>query len=509
MPTTLATLLQDAPLGLSLKVPGRSEALTEPLAWAHASDLADPTPWLVEGGLLLTDGVQFRDDASAQAATAYVDRLTTRGVLALGFAEGIVHPQIPATVVDACARVEMPLLKVPRGTPFMQIIRHVSDAIARDERSRLEASLDAQRAVARAALRPDGLRAILAELEVRLGTWVALFDASGERVEIATRLNVPADASSIVEEAARRLLAKGRPGTIRLDDEGLTATLETIGRRAPLRGVLAVGSAGDLDSAGADLVSSVIALAGIALEQSRTLETARRRLRAGILELLRAGAFQVAESTASALWGSLPQGPVVVTMVAPEGTDTTLTEQLETFADRHQGRVFFAERDGALVLVAAQGDERLALPFLERAGLRAGMSGPISWTELDRGLDEARRAWASASASRPVAKFPELARRGMLSYLEEAGGEAVARRLLAPLLGDPADAQLIEAAGVWLENLGQWDPAARALGIHRQTLRSRVAVAGRRLGLDLERVDDRTELWTALTLTRMTPADRV
>ncbi|MDN4472005.1 PucR family transcriptional regulator [Demequina zhanjiangensis] len=508
MPTTLTTLVEDRALSLTTLVEGDPALHDEPLAWAHSSDLADPTPWLAEGGLLLTDGVSFMERATPAQLHEYVVRLQRARVIALGFAIGIAHDTVPPALIEACEKEGLPLLQVPQATPFMQIIRHVSDAIAKDERARLEASLDAQRAVARAALRPDGLRAILSELELRLGTWVAMFDASGERVDVVTRREVPDHAVGPVTEAARKLLSRGRPGSVRLDDAGVTATLETIGRRSPLRGVLAVGSAGDLDLAGADLVSSVIALAGIALEQSRTLDTARRRLRSGILELLLEGAFDVADSTARALWGGLPSEPLVVTVAASDSPGWGLLEQLETFADRHHGRIFFAERDGQVVAVTARGDEMLTLPFLERSSVRAGSSGPVAWAELDRGMDEAARALATTTSGRPLARFPELAERGVLTYLAEAGGEAVAHRLLAPLLEDPADRQLIDAVGVWLAHLGQWDPASRALGIHRQTLRSRVAIAGRQLGLDLERMDDRAELWAALSLLRLTPSDQ-
>ncbi|WP_084125491.1 PucR family transcriptional regulator [Demequina sp. NBRC 110054] len=505
MPTTISTLLEDRDLALSILVPG-DEALHEaPLAWAHSSDLADPTPWLTEGGLLLTDGVSFMESATPEDLRAYVDRLQGARIVALGFAVGIAHDAVPEALIEACEAAGLPLLQVPQATPFMQIIRHVSDAIAKDDRARLEASLDAQRAVARAALRPDGLRAILTELELRLGTWVAMFDSSGERVEVATRRAIPADAAGPVAEAAARLLAKGRPGSMRLDDAGVTATLETIGRRAPLRGALAVGTAKGLDTAGADLVSSVIALAGIALEQSRTLDSARRRLRLGILELLRSGTFDVADSTARALWGGLPEEPLIVTLAEPGTDGGGLLEQLGAFADRHHGRMFFAEWEDRIVIVTSRGDETLVGPFLERAQARAGASGAIEWDDLDRGLDESARALASTTDGRPLARFPDLATRGLLTYLEESGGEAVAHRLLAPLLEDPDDAPLLEATAVWLEHLGQWDPAARALGVHRQTLRSRVGTTGRRLGLDLDRMDDRAELWAALTLLRRTP----
>jgi purine catabolism regulator len=45
----------------------------------------------------------------------------------------------------------------------------------------------------------------------------------------------------------------------------------------------------------------------LALEQARTLDTARRHLRAGVFEQLLAGSIDVAGRTARQVWGQLPR----------------------------------------------------------------------------------------------------------------------------------------------------------------------------------------------------------
>ena len=187
-------------------------ALREPLAWAHSSDLQDPTPWLSAGGLLLTDGTQF-DLATSEPAWAdgYVGRLVAAGVAALGFATQVVHAEVPARLVDACRRRGLILVEVAERAPFMAIIAFVNDAAAREQRERLEWSLAAHRTIARAALRPDGLNAVLKELEGQLGCWVALFDAAGYRVPTATRLPVPAAVEREIGEAVRTAFVPRHP----------------------------------------------------------------------------------------------------------------------------------------------------------------------------------------------------------------------------------------------------------------------------------------------------------
>ena len=66
MQPTVQTLLDRPELALSLLTPAPdlpAGALAAPIAWAHSSDLADPTPFLDAGHVLLTTGTQFEADA--------------------------------------------------------------------------------------------------------------------------------------------------------------------------------------------------------------------------------------------------------------------------------------------------------------------------------------------------------------------------------------------------------------------------------------------------------------
>jgi len=92
----------------------------------------------------------------------------------------------------------------------------------------------------------------------------------------------------------------------------------------------------------------------------------------------------------------------------------------------------------------------------------------------------------------------------MLSLLEAAAGADVARRILSPLDERPLAERemLIRSVTIWLRHNGGWDPSARELGVHRHTLRHRIAGVERLLSLDLSQFADRAELWAALQLAR-------
>lgn len=463
MPADLRSVLSNRQFEMRTLTPLTDEALDLPLAWAHSSDLPDPTPWLQPGGLLLTDGAQFLPAQDVDPG-GYVARLAAHGVAALGFAVGILHDAVPSRLVAACASTGMPLLELSARTPFMAVIRHVADASAADERENLERSLVAHRRVARAALRPDGLNEILRELERGLDCGVRLFDASGTVVEVPSTRGLSTDAEGGAADAAAELLARGRAASARLlAADGGAITLQTIGRENGLRGVLAVEtSVAGYDAAAKDLIDSVIALASIALEQNRTLDQARRRLRSGILELLLAGVTDVAGRTVHHLWGDLPSGPVHVARLTP-GTGGTaaanpLLAALEVASDAQPGAIFFAEGEDGIVAVISTDAQSTLRQLVSRRGARMGLSSAIPWPRLAEGMSEARRAAERTSDRRPVVIFDELADTGILGHLEQTRAHQVARRMLEPIAGD---ARLRETLAVWLSHNGAWGPAAR------------------------------------------------
>lgn len=504
MPTTLRALLAAPAFRLTL-IAGAGPAspvLDEPLLWAHNSDLLDPTPWLQPGGLLLTDGMHLASDSLPADVDAYVERLADSGTRALGFATGIIHDDVPTVLHDACDRRGLPLLEVADRTPFMSIIRHVSDVLAAEQRERLEWSLDAQRAIARAALRPDGLGAILTELERRLDCWVALYDSIGNRIDVRTRIAMPAEAAAVVDDAVAAALVRGNRSSARVIVGTEAVTVQTVGQRGRIRGALAVGTAAPLDAAGSDLVASVIALASIALEQSRAVETARRQLRSGLLELLLAGVIDVAGRTAQRLGGRLPEAPVRVAVLAEPVEGQSVLDELDLLAGEDAGRVFVAERDVEVVAVVSADDTSALERVLSRHAMPVGFSAPIAWDELPRGLTEARQAASRTRSDQPVVRFERLADDGMFGLLQASGADSVARRLLAPLLALPPSERdtYVRTATVWLTHNGAWDPPSKELGVHRQTLRNRITALEALLGLDLATFPARTELWTSLRL---------
>jgi purine catabolism regulator len=497
---TLRALLTRGDLRLVLSDEDHLEPATldRAVRWVHSSDLVDPTPFLSEGLVLLTTGTQFQDAADEPGAyRSYVQRLAARGVVGLGFGTEVVRDGIPPALVDACRDERMPLFEVPYRTPFIAVARANAEAIAAQAYARRSWALAAQRAIALAALRPDGLGATVAELAKQLDTWVGMFDAAGElvREHPADGLD-PATAEDLHHEVAGVLNRGARAGSsLRI---GTTPfSLQTLGRGGHLRGVIAI-AAGDLDQEGRGVVTAVIAMAGLALEQQQGLSRARGALRAGLVQTLLADDPALARRIARELWGPLPVAPieVAVTDAAASRVDA-IAELLELRVDEKRGSLFFGRGDDGLVLVVPAGERGAVEEVAERFGVRIGVSDPAGYDGFAAAAAQARVARDRGGAG--VTPFGAVARSGVLSALS---GEArtLARAELAPLTDHDAaeGTQLVQTLQAWLDNDCSHEASARALGVHRHTVRTRLALIERVLGSDLSSFATRAELWAAL-----------
>ena len=494
---TLRSLLARGDLALRLAPAAEgSPGLAQPIRWVHSSDLADPTPFLAEEMVLLTTGTQFSGDAPAPY-DEYVERLARRGVVALGFGTEVVRDGIPDALSSACETHAVALFEVPYRTPFIAVARAVAEALAAQAYARRTWALSAQRAVALAALREDGLGATLSELSRQLDAWVGLYDPAGAIVRASSSLDH--DLAERVRTDAETMLARGAPaaGAIRVGEH--TFTLQTLGPGGHLRGVLAVG-AGTLDEEARSVVTGVVAMAGFALEQNEALARARGALRAGVVRALLTGDTTLAGEIADAAWGGFPADPVIV--AATDEAPDALSAFLELRAGRERGRLFFGEEPsgGMALVVAADADDAVLDELVGRFGVDIGVSAPTELASFGPALDEARIARGRGDG---VTRFADVASAGVLDALS-VDAVGIARAVLSPLVRHDEEhgTDILEALRAWLLHDARYDEAARSIGVHRHTMRARIRLAERLLGRDLGSFAARAEVWVALLALR-------
>ncbi|WP_433511360.1 PucR family transcriptional regulator [Nonomuraea sp. CA-143628] len=493
--------------------------------WVAVSELEDPTPYLEGDELLLTTGMRLEGDF-----TQYVARLVARGVAGLALGVGLSHEAVPPALLTAATAAGLPLLEVPRETPFIEVGKAVSDLLAAEQYDEITRAFAAQGRLTRAALRSEGPYAVIDRLAKEVGGWAALLDEHGE-VRHATRA---AKAEAAARELARLRgehgvwrggAANGRPpASLALSGPDEHVVLQPLGGGPRPRGFFVVGASRAFSPVTQTVINAAGSLLTLAVEQGGAQREAERRVRSAVLGLLldggkgegRAGPAGVerARAVLAPLGGRLPEEPVVVLAVAGDALDAVephaFTARLaeaarlpEATRVREAARLSNAARvpeaaslgSPVVVLVAAAEAEKVAA----LAEGTVGMSAPSAYGELPGALDQARRAFESGRDG--LVRFADLAGQGLLTLLDPAAAQAFAAALLAPLTKYGSRANLIESLRAYIGSNGHWDAAAQRLGIHRHTLRYRMKRVTELLGRDLDDPGVRAELWIALAAT--------
>ncbi|MFE3741908.1 PucR family transcriptional regulator [Streptomyces sp. NPDC059134] len=530
MPPTLASLVQHS--ALHLTVHAGEDRLSTPVRWVHASELPDPVPYM-EGGELLLITATTLDAADPGAMRRYVRRLADAGVAGLGFAVGVNYEDIPEALVGAAREVGLPLLAVPRRTPFLAISKAVSAALAADQYRAVTAGFEVQRELTRAAL-SQGPAALLERLAAHVDGWAALYDASGAVVAAspewaarrAARLTAEVERLGERPAPASAVVGGADSGDASRDAED-RVELQSLGTGRRVRGALAVGTGAALGTAERYAVHSAVALLTLTTERSRALQAAEQRLGAAVLRMLLSGQPDHARTVAGDLYGGLLDAPFRLLIAestassasaaaAQEGAGTdhplqVLTDAIEAVASR-AGEPVLVVPDGEHRLAAVASDggavtaslSRYALLEAEETGAVIGLSaptGPIAtagaYKQAEQALSVARRRGMA------LVEHEELAAGSILPLLADDAVRAFAEGMLRALRDHDAKGRgdLVASLRAWLSRHGQWDAAAADLGVHRHTLRYRMRRVEEILGRSLDDPDVRMELWLALKTT--------
>ncbi|WP_228982710.1 PucR family transcriptional regulator [Streptomyces sp. DH12] len=523
-PVRLAALLDRAELGLRL-VAGDPAA---ELHWVHTSEMADPYPYLLGGELLLTAGVQLDDPER------FVARAARAGAAALGFGVTPVYDTVPGALVEACGRHGLPLVEVEPGTTFAAVARAVWRLMADARHHELRRVADAQRALAAAAARPAPVPAVLRALAAHLGGRAALYAPDGGEYAAAGRALGPREASALARLVGVVTGGAGPGGAAGSADPGGAAGPADSGRPGgsadsgrPAGGTGGTGGAGPSPGAAAEVRRPASAAEGpdgpggarlvayalgsgregltLGLAMARHEEADRRIAETAmvLLSLLTAPHQGADEATRSAalvrlllgadpadvapLLGAAPWTVVHARSTDPQAPPPALGSPLVDGGPEGADPASPARARTVRVLLPA-GREAAAYP-----GWTLGVSAPAAPAALAAADAQAARALRRAEPThRPLARHRA---GGFAALVDDEEAAAHARTLLGPLLDAPV---LVETLRVWLSLHGGWDRTAAALGVHRNTVRQRVARCAALLDTDLEDPDVRMELWFAL-----------
>jgi purine catabolism regulator len=502
--------------GLEL-VAGESRADTS-IRWVHISEIADPTPWLSGGELLLTTGIQLGD---AAAQERLVDLLAEGKAAGLGFGTGFGHDGIPEALVAAARTAELPLFEVPYEMPFIAITERAFRRLVNEQYDVLERGTRVHERLERLVIEGRGLQEVTADLAGAIDGAAVILDGLG--VEVARHPVRGGPGAAAVEAVAAQLTAlleespaaSFEPAEPELAGRSLVVPVP--GRRGaePVGWLLAVAEGESLGDFERLIARQAALVVGMELMRERIVRETERRLAGDLLSDALSGRLDAEE-----LQGRLrPFGIGANAAVAvydvgdPAASEAVLEASLAaqsvpavvattSAAGRPLLCAILDPGEGDPLAIAASG--RSDLLFRDR-NVRAAVSRLMGVGSLRRAFHEARcalEATSLANGSAPeVASHRDLGAFTLLLALQD--DEAL--RLYSEGLLEPIErgegeygGELLRSLEAFIENNGNWERAARQLYCHRHTLRYRIRKIEELTGRDLSRATDRIELWLAL-----------
>ncbi|WP_327143779.1 PucR family transcriptional regulator [Nocardia sp. NBC_01327] len=499
-------VLSQPELNLALK--GGSAGLGRNITMALTSELTEPQQWLSGGELVLTTGMGL--PLSGADRLRYLTELDAAGVAGVGFGVGLSHETVPADLVEAADALGLPLFEVPLPTPFGAITKKVMQRLAEQEYEKVLRASRAQPRMTRAAI--QGMGAVIRELSAALSATVVVAGADG-----AISDSHPGRATAEVAERIGEFLSTRGDGAgsgVIHTSSGQIIALQAITAGQTVHGHLAVVTSTPLSSVDQVLLGHASSLLALDFEKPARLRIAQNHLNSqaiamlldepGDLETLWRHLAPAADRSgrvrALVLWCESPEAAVRVT----EAVD----EQLHP-----HNRQLFARISGDRVEVLLPGSDTeeaaeqllAAMPDEVRATIRAGLSAPHLLRRFATAIEHAELASSAALPGGRPLELASLAGQTLLTLPEaQRMLSAISEAMLAPLADydERHGTDLIASLRAYLEAHGQWETAATALGVHRHTLRSRVAKIESVLGCQLDVARVRAELLLAIIARR-------
>ena len=279
---TVGSLTADCGLKLAA---GESRA-DEPIRWVHISELADPTPWLSGGELLLTTGIQLPD---ADSQERLVDLLAEGGAAGLGFGTGFDHSGLPEALTEAARRRGLPLFEVPYEMPFIAITERAFRRLVNEQYDVLERGTRVHERLERLVIEGHGLQEVTSHLAGAIGGSAVVLDGLGAEVArhparggpgAAVVKAVAAEISELLEEAP---VASFNPAEPTLAERALAVPVP--GRRGaePVGWLLAVADGDSLGDFERLIARQAALVVGMELMRERIVRETERRLAGDLL----------------------------------------------------------------------------------------------------------------------------------------------------------------------------------------------------------------------------------
>ncbi|UQN15058.1 PucR family transcriptional regulator [Gulosibacter sp. ACHW.36C] len=480
---TIAELVAMPHLGLEL-VAGAGGA-DRVVLWTHTSELEDPGPWLEGGELLIVNGFGVPDRPDGQVR--YLRRLAEHRLA--GIAVSVRAPELTPELLAEADRLEFPVLKIPRATPFIELSYLVAGVSARSARSRLSRHL---RIFETLRLRNDG-RTPIAEIYTQLEA------ITGYRLAVLTPAGLPliADWDWVPDDLD--LAHYSGLTELQMVPGGYLLPL-AVGDR--VSAYLVAMEHPDAEPEGLAALQHVSSLAYLdALDDQRRREAEHRQRSVLFAQTLESEHVTDELEQRYAQLGFLADDEKRVLAFAPiDDRDRVEIEARDWLTDRSIPYLMLARDDLTAILACSDAEiEQLA----HGIGLTIGASNRfVHMAELRQRQRQARWTLAVADGTGDIRMAVAESTPGILQWLhpDKLVVERLAYDTLRPLIEHDAanGSELVHTLAVYFECQGKLRMTAAQLFLHEHTLAYRIKKIEQITRRNLKAYSDSFELWLAV-----------
>jgi len=196
----------------------------------NVMEVPDILPWVRPHELLLTTGYPLR--SVADTLPALVGELADRGLVGIGVKLGRYLDELPAAMLAEADRVGLPLISLPDGVGFTDVINQVLSAVLNRQAAVLSRAEEVHRALVDIVLAGGGLDMLCAEL-VGILSGAAMVTSTDGRVVSSYGLDGELEAALALDcfDASGRFLVESEPVGTRA--EGSRSSLTEPGGTEP------------------------------------------------------------------------------------------------------------------------------------------------------------------------------------------------------------------------------------------------------------------------------------
>ncbi|MEJ3653351.1 helix-turn-helix domain-containing protein [Actinomycetes bacterium KLBMP 9759] len=513
---TIRALVEDASLELRVLAEGAAGALDAPVLWVHNTELPDPSPYVRDRELVLTNGL-WLDEASPEQ---FVERIACASGLVFGLRAEM--PATPPALVRACADAGMALVEISTRVPFTAISMAAAALTARSRQDELVGMLRRGEALADAIAHGAGASGVLDVLRSEHDLPLVVVDRMGRQLATTgTELDT--------DERARAAAALAmRPPPLEIDLGGRLAAVYLVGAIGDVdAGLLCLRPIAQLDAGERSALEQSARFLSVEVAKRQAVQAIESRFAGEVIDMILSGPQRMNELEGRLrAFGIDPTGPLAVFAMGMRETPGGRTDHpgwagvAVAVAD-----AFLAEGIPAVVVGGSQ-DVVAVVPWrappetLAELGRRVldaarrrvpdvrpvlglGEPAPDS-TTLQQSLVQARDACAvlrRRSTAPDIARFAELGtHRLILGLHSPAELRGFAAGVITPLRAhdESRGGKLERTLRTFFEHDGHLAATAAALFVHVNTLRNRLDKIAELTGRDPGRIEDLVDLYLAL-----------